>query len=94
MRRHPSERTFGVQLAGSKPATLGATAETIAREFGPQGVDFVDVNCGCPIDLVFRSGSGSARGLIFWKYEYVSSFNMIYSSGLSRKAQQDSYWDE
>ncbi|KAH8112384.1 zinc finger dihydrouridine synthase [Phellopilus nigrolimitatus] len=60
VRRHPSERTFGVQLAGSKPGTLTATAETIAREFGPQGVDFVDVNCGCPIDLVFRGGSGSA----------------------------------
>ncbi|KAI5121594.1 hypothetical protein M0805_009465 [Coniferiporia weirii] len=59
VRRHPSERNFGVQLAGSKPGALTATAETIAREFGPRGVDFVDVNCGCPIDLVVRSGSGS-----------------------------------
>ncbi|PAV17921.1 zinc finger dihydrouridine synthase [Pyrrhoderma noxium] len=62
VRRHPSERTFGVQLAGNKPGTLAATAEVFAKEFGygPQGIDFVDVNCGCPIDLVFRSGSGSA----------------------------------
>lgn len=63
MRRHPSEKTFGVQLAGSKPVTMVHAAEVIAREFeaGSGGIDFVDVNCGCPIDLVVRTGSGSAR---------------------------------
>jgi tRNA-dihydrouridine synthase 3 len=59
VRRHPSETMFGVQLAGNKPATLVPTAEVIARECG--GIDFMDLNCGCPIDLVFRTGSGSAR---------------------------------
>jgi len=60
VRRHPSETMFGVQVAGSKPATLVPTAEIIARECG-RGIDFMDLNCGCPIDLVFRTGSGSAR---------------------------------
>lgn len=60
IRRHPSENIFGVQLAGSKPATLVPTAEIIAQECDGN-IDFVDVNCGCPIDLVVRSGSGSAR---------------------------------
>jgi hypothetical protein len=60
VRRHPSERTFGVQLAGSKPATLVPAAEMIGRECGTTGLDFVDLNCGCPIDLVFKAGSGSA----------------------------------
>ncbi|KAF9045905.1 zinc finger dihydrouridine synthase [Hymenopellis radicata] len=59
VRRHPSERTFGVQVAGNKPNTLVPTAEVIAKEIG-SNVDFVDINCGCPIDLVFKSGSGSA----------------------------------
>ncbi|KAH9988117.1 FMN-linked oxidoreductase [Russula compacta] len=59
VRRHPSETMFGVQLAGSKPATLVPTAEVIARESGGS-IDFMDLNCGCPIDLVFRTGSGSA----------------------------------
>ncbi|KAH6910679.1 zinc finger dihydrouridine synthase [Coprinopsis sp. MPI-PUGE-AT-0042] len=59
VRRHPSEKIFGIQVAGNKPATLVPTAEVIAKEF-PNGVDFIDVNCGCPIDLVFKQGSGSA----------------------------------
>jgi tRNA-dihydrouridine synthase len=60
VRRHPSETMFGVQVAGSKPVTLVPTAEVIAKECNG-GIDFVDLNCGCPIDLVFRTGSGSAR---------------------------------
>ncbi|KZV79694.1 zinc finger dihydrouridine synthase [Exidia glandulosa HHB12029] len=59
VRRHPSERTFGVQLCGNKPTSLVTAAEAIARECGPN-IDFVDVNCGCPIDLVFQTGAGSA----------------------------------
>ncbi|GJJ10891.1 hypothetical protein Clacol_005119 [Clathrus columnatus] len=59
VRRHPSEKIFGIQLAGSKPATLVTTAEIMAKEFG-RDLDFVDLNCGCPIDLVFKTGAGSA----------------------------------
>ena len=61
VRRHPSERTFGVQVAGNRPGVLASASEVIAKEIGNGGIDFVDVNCGCPIDLVFKSGSGSAR---------------------------------
>jgi tRNA-dihydrouridine synthase 3 len=59
VRRHPSESIFGIQVAGNKPANLVPTAEVIAKECG-SNVDFVDLNCGCPIDLVFKTGSGSA----------------------------------
>jgi tRNA-dihydrouridine synthase 3 len=64
VRRHPSESIFGVQIAGNKPATMVPTAEVIAKECAGN-VDFVDINCGCPIDLVFRTGSGSARTPLF-----------------------------
>ncbi|EPQ51956.1 FMN-linked oxidoreductase [Gloeophyllum trabeum ATCC 11539] len=64
VRRHPDEKIFGIQLAGSKPNLLVPTAEILANEFGRggtgSGLDFVDLNCGCPIDLVFKQGSGSA----------------------------------
>jgi tRNA-dihydrouridine synthase 3 len=59
IRRHPSEAIFGVQIAGNKPSTLVPTAEMLAKECG-SGIDFIDINCGCPIDLVFKTGSGSA----------------------------------
>ncbi|KAF9269105.1 FMN-linked oxidoreductase [Marasmius fiardii PR-910] len=59
VRRHPSEKIFGVQVAGNKPNTLVPTAEILVKECAGN-IDFVDVNCGCPIDLVFKAGSGSA----------------------------------
>lgn len=60
VRRHPSESIFGIQLAGNKPNMLVPTAEIIGKELSG-GIDFVDLNCGCPIDLIFRTGSGAAR---------------------------------
>ncbi|BGP27994.1 tRNA-dihydrouridine synthase 3 [Rhodotorula toruloides] len=57
VRRHPSERQFGVQICGSKPQVLVPAAEAIVKH---ADIDFLDVNCGCPIDLVFNKGAGSA----------------------------------
>lgn len=59
VRRWDGERVFGTQVCGSKPETLVPVAEALEREIG-SGLDFVDVNCGCPIDLVFNRGAGSA----------------------------------
>ncbi|KAI0672475.1 zinc finger dihydrouridine synthase [Trametes maxima] len=59
VRKHPSESIFGMQIAGSKPQLLVPAAEIIGRECAGN-LDFVDVNCGCPIDLVYKTGSGSA----------------------------------
>lgn len=76
VRRHPSESIFGVQLAGSKPATMVPAAEVIAKECAGN-VDFVDINCGCPIDLVFRTGSGSARMLSFTLLECRLTWSLL-----------------
>ncbi|WFD27090.1 tRNA-dihydrouridine(47) synthase [NAD(P)(+)] [Malassezia nana] len=59
VRRWEGERIFGTQLCGAKPEFLVPAAEVLAREVG-SGLDFVDVNCGCPIDLVYNKGAGSA----------------------------------
>ena len=53
LRRHPSEKFFGVQLAGKKPEVM-AEAARIAEQ---AGADFVDINLGCPIDDATRHGS-------------------------------------
>ncbi|KAJ1020129.1 hypothetical protein NDA16_004409 [Ustilago loliicola] len=59
VRRHSSERIFGTQLCGGKPDLLVPVAEALKAEIG-DGLDFVDINCGCPIDLVYNKGAGSA----------------------------------
>ncbi|KAD7117521.1 hypothetical protein E3N88_04789 [Mikania micrantha] len=57
LRRHVSENMFGVQICGTFPDTVARAAELIERECT---VDFIDINMGCPIDLVVNKGAGSA----------------------------------
>lgn len=57
MRRHSSEDIFGVQICGPYPDTVARTVELIDRECT---VDFIDINMGCPIDIVVNKGAGSA----------------------------------
>ncbi|XP_018410308.1 PREDICTED: tRNA-dihydrouridine(47) synthase [NAD(P)(+)]-like [Nanorana parkeri] len=55
VKRHHSEDLFGVQLEGSFPDTMTKCAELLNRTID---VDFVDINVGCPIDLVYKKGGG------------------------------------
>lgn len=56
IRHHESETDFGVQLAGKHPEVM-AEAARIAVD---NGAKFIDLNFGCPIDLIVRRGSGAA----------------------------------
>ncbi len=56
LRSHPSEDTFGVQLCGKHADTL-AEAARLAVD---RGARFIDLNFGCPIDLVVQRGAGAA----------------------------------
>lgn len=57
LRRHSSENLFGVQICGAYPDTVTKTVELIEQECT---VDFIDINMGCPIDIVVNKGAGSA----------------------------------
>lgn len=53
---HPSERPLGVQIFGSDPAVM-AEAAKMAEE---SGADLIDVNMGCPVRKVIKTGAGGS----------------------------------
>ncbi|XP_015744201.2 tRNA-dihydrouridine(47) synthase [NAD(P)(+)]-like [Python bivittatus] len=57
LKRHDTEDLFGVQLEGAFPDTMTKCAELLNQTIE---VDFVDINVGCPIDLVYNKGGGCA----------------------------------
>lgn len=57
LKRHKSEDFFGVQIAGSKPVDIAYAIESISQY---TDADFIDLNLGCPVDLVTKGGAGSA----------------------------------
>ncbi|MBU8869335.1 MAG: tRNA-dihydrouridine synthase family protein [Gemmatimonadales bacterium] len=56
LRHHESEVDFGVQLTGKRPEGM-ADAAVLAAESGAR---FIDLNFGCPIDVIVRRGAGAA----------------------------------
>ena len=58
LKRHVSEKVFGVQLAANHSQHLRKVCAVIEKE--EIAVDFVDLNVGCPIDGVCSKGMGSA----------------------------------
>ena len=57
LQRHPSEDMFGVQIAAGYPDQFARVCEVIESHMQ---VDFVDLNLGCPLDLVCNKGAGSS----------------------------------
>lgn len=66
LRAHVSEMpNFGAQICGTKIGTAVRATEVLTTLFpsatsARHGLSLVDLNCGCPIDLVYRQGGGSA----------------------------------
>ncbi len=52
---HPEEQPYGVQIFGADPAEM-AEAARIAQD---TGASIVDVNMGCPVKRVCRTGAGA-----------------------------------
>lgn len=56
LRHHAEEDAFGVQLAGKHADAMAEGARIAAAA----GARFIDLNFGCPIDLIVKRGSGAA----------------------------------
>lgn len=68
LKRHESEDLFGVQVEGCFPDTMTRCAELINNN---TDVDFVDINSGCPIDLVYKKGGGCGLMTRSKKFEQI-----------------------
>ncbi len=55
--RAKNEKTYSVQIFGSKPEFMAETAKIIAEKYRPE---IIDINCGCPMTKITKTGAGSA----------------------------------
>lgn len=56
LRIHPDEQLVSVQLFGHDPAVMASAAETVAKA----GANLIDINMGCPVPKVCKTGAGAA----------------------------------
>jgi tRNA-dihydrouridine synthase B len=54
--KSPNETPYSVQMAGSDTEIVKRAVEILNRE---DGVDIIDLNSGCPVPKVVKSGNGS-----------------------------------
>jgi tRNA-dihydrouridine synthase B len=56
LRLHPDEHPVSVQLFGQDPEVMRSAAQIVAEA----GADIIDINMGCPVRKVCKTGAGAA----------------------------------
>jgi nifR3 family TIM-barrel protein len=56
LRIHPDEHPVSIQLFGADPEVMASAAERVAAA----GADLIDLNMGCPVPKVCKTGAGAA----------------------------------
>ncbi|XP_068621482.1 tRNA-dihydrouridine(47) synthase [NAD(P)(+)]-like [Battus philenor] len=55
VKRHESEKIFGAQICGNNAYIITKVAQLLQEN---TELDFIDLNLGCPIDLIYKKGGG------------------------------------
>ena len=84
-----SQRPVGIQLFGEDPDIMALAAEVVEK----QGVDFVDINLGCPVPKVVKKGAGAGllRDPVFLN-KYLRKIKSAISIPLTIKIRTG--WDD
>jgi len=56
LKSHADEKPLAVQIFGSEPAVMAKAAEIAATH----GADLIDINMGCPVKKVVKTGAGAS----------------------------------
>lgn len=56
LKSHGDEKPLSVQIFGSEPAVMARASEIAASK----GADLIDINMGCPVKKVVKTGAGAA----------------------------------
>ena len=57
MRRAMNEKAYSVQIFGGEPEIMEAAAHIVLEK---TGCEVIDINCGCPVPKIIKTGAGSA----------------------------------
>ena len=55
--RSPNEKIFAVQLFGGDETSMYEATKIVLEKYNPS---LIDINCGCPVPKIIKSGAGSA----------------------------------
>jgi len=92
LKKHASEDFFGVQVCGCSPGQMSRVAQLLEEYVE---CDFVDINLGCPIDLIYKKGMGSAMMARKRPLEaVVRSMSSVLSRPLTVKMRTGIYSDK
>ncbi len=57
MRRACNEKAYSVQIFGGEPEIMEEAAHIVLEK---TGCEVIDINCGCPVPKIIKTGAGSA----------------------------------